>query len=72
MTVKSHSGASKVLLRRSARSTQDWYADKRALANGDRVSVVKQDVDEHGYEMLYVETPATSGWMYAINIAELK
>ena len=61
-----HSGAS----RRSARSTQDWYADKRALANGDRVSVVKQDVDEHGYEMLYVETPATSGWMYAIE--ELK
>lgn len=62
----------KVLLRRSARSAQDWYADKRTVANGNKVSVVKQDVDENGYEMLYVETPATSGWMYAINIAELQ
>lgn len=72
MTVESHSSASRVLLRWTAQSAPNWYVDKRAVSNGEKVSVAKQDVDEKGYEMLYVETPVTSGWLYAINIAELQ
>lgn len=71
MTVKSHSGQPKVMLRKAARSARDWYADKRSLKNGQRVDVKKQDVDEKGHEMLFVETIDSSGWLYAMNIAEL-
>lgn len=71
LTVMSHAGRAGVMLRRSATSKPDWYADRRHIKNGESVAAEKEGLDEKGHKMLFVETKDASGWIYAINIKEM-
>ena len=72
MTVLSqHRNMDHVMLRKRATSSSKWYADGRYLKNGASIRALKQNTDEDGFEMLFVESQGIRGWMYAINVREL-
>lgn len=64
--------ASHVLLRKKPESKNNWYTDNRKFVNGTKVLIQRDDVDENGYAMFYATNGAVSGWLYAMNIKELK
>ena len=71
-TVQNRKGATTTLLRTKATGDPLWYADRRSLSNGARVRIRRQAVDGQGYEMVYVSDGRVQGWLYAINIVELR
>ena len=73
VTVQSRRHAN-VKLRRHATSEHEWYADQRAVSNGETVRVVGAGADQQGFAMLRIVAGPRRrhGWIYTMNIREFQ
>ena len=71
-TVDHHKGAPNTLLRKEPTSHHKWYVDRRGFDNGSKVRILKQGMDENNYEMVYATDGTVRGWLYSINISQLR
>lgn len=74
-TIQSHKGMKKIYLRKNHFADSFFKNMKeRSVNDGDKVKILHTATDDEGFSMVYVEPENSTlgGWIYTINIKELK